>query len=271
MSINRPTARSDRPAVRQGAPRLWSEGSQQPRFALGAFVRVSFLLSRRTARQMLLGTARLLLDGAERMAENTLGPQFARAWRLGRALPARDDVARGLTAMAGFMTVCADVAEAPPPVAMPEPMPAPVPAPVPLLISPRPRRIALPPTDAKSEQPKPHPTPAVLRAADPDFDAPTLAAIRAMIDEMREPPAVAPRRPAPVAVQPASGRALLTHGVPLSPPEPQVPTLTQTLAARSFGLAAGLMAGGVTLLVLPVGLIRATLAHLNGDDLRTWS
>lgn len=271
MSFNRPTSQNDRSAAE--TPRLWAEG-QQPPFNFLAYARVSLLLSRRAARPVFLGTADLFRVGAERVAENTLGPRFARVGRLGRALPSRDRVAKGLQAGAAFMTASADWAAAPPSV---EPPPDNGPdqpdSPPMLLISRHSRQITFQssePVAAPAEPPKP-----AQVAEEQDFDAPTLAAIRAMIDEMRDPTPVAapvvPKRPTLVALPPPSGRALLTHGVPLTPPEPQPASLSERVAARSYLAAAGLLGGGISLLILPIGLVRAALIHMNGEDLRTWS
>ena len=272
MSFNRPPVRKSRSDVRDAAPRLWAEGRQQPRFDLRGYSRVSLLLSRRMARPVLLGTARFFSEGAERMAENTLGPRFARVSRVGRALPSRGAVARGLESAARFMTVAADIAVPPTPAAEPA---APAEPERPLLISSRPRlaraRAAaplLPPVETPPE-------PVAVTDIDSGLDQRTMSAIRALIDETRDlRPAkpVVPRRPAPaLALPPPSGRELLTLAVPLMPPEPRRPTALESLRVRGVHLAATVVAGGVTMMALPVGLVRAVLTHLHGNDLRTWS
>lgn len=257
MSFNRPSAPAERSAARRNTPQIWSEGRQQPRFDLRAFARVSVLLSRQKARPVLLATIRLCAGAAERMAENTLGPRFARASRIGRALPAREGVARRLTAIGAFLTAAADLAVPPPPSPPAEPEPQ---AP-PLLIARRPRSAELPP-------PAPDAPPPLRPAEATDFDAPTLAAIRALIADTHD---VEPARPTPAPLLPLSGRVLLTRGVPLAPPEPRPPTLAERLAAQAYRVAAGLMAGAVTLVLLPVGLVGAGLIHLRGEDLRDWT
>lgn len=273
MSFNRPSAPTDRPSAKRDAPQIWAEGRQQPRFDLRGFARVGLLLSRQMARPVLLVTTRFCSDAAESMAENTIGPRLARASTLGRALPRRESVARGFTATGALLALAADLAVPPPPAPAAEPQAA---AP-PLLIARRPRqaeRLAeLRPTERQADPVPPPPTPPATRPAGlADFDAPTLAAIRALIDDMRVPEPVTPQRPAPPPPpQPPSGRVLLTQGVPLTPPEPKPPTLVERLAGQARRCAAGLIAGTVTLVVLPVGLVKAVLLHLNGNDLRDWS
>jgi hypothetical protein len=227
------------------------------------------------AQPLLLSTARIFIGGAERVAENTLGPRFARESRLGRALPTRKAVAHGLTAVAVLMTAAANLAVPPPPTvelpARPEPN-------RPVLVVRRPRQAELRlagPEPVQTHSPKVELTLALRPSDNPDLDATTVAAIRALIDEMRNehptgPPAT-PQRPKAMALSPPSGRVLLTHEVPLTPAEPRPLTLGERLSARSFRLAAGLVAGTVTVLTLPVGLVRAVLTHLHGNDLRTWS
>ncbi len=290
MSNTRFRSSTNSPAKGRNAPRLWVEGQQQPRFDLRGYSRVSLLLSRRMARPLLLGTAQLLHGGAERMADNTLGPRFARASRVGRAMPSRDTLAQGLDAMASFMTVAADLAVPPPEMpAFPEPLETPqltnrrarrtsaqeTSGETPVVDAHEPVMQVMPPTDAAPAEPVPARDPATPDDTGPDLDAPTLAAIRALIEETRDVrptrPAAPHRRKAPPPPEPVSGRVLLTHGVPLAPPEPPLPTFAQILSARALRLAAGLVAGAFTLLTLPVGLVQAVVTHLQGNDLRTWS
>lgn len=272
MSFNRPPVRKNHPDLREAAPRLRTRRRRQPRFDLCGYSRVSLLLSRRMARPVLLGTARIFTDGAERMAENTLGPRFARVSRVGRALPSREAVAQGLESAARFMTVAADIAVPPTPAAEPA---APAEPERPLLISGRPRlartRAAaplLPPVETRPE-------PVAVANIDTGLEQQTISTIRALVDETRDlHPAkpVVPRRPAPaLALPPPSGRELLTLAVPLTPPEPRRVTAFESLRAKGVHLAATMLAGGVTMLALPVGLVRAILKHLHGNDLRTWS
>ncbi len=279
MSFNRPSAPTKASGDTRDAPRIWSEGRQKPPFDLRAFVRVGVRLSRQLARPALLATTRILANAAEGVAENTLGPRLARASPLGRALPPRDGVARGLTATGALMTAAADLAVPP----VPTPPADPEPVPPPLLIVRRPRQAELRQAPLRQAEPAPAPMaphPAAPRPAETaDFDAPTLAAIRALIDEMRQPDPVVPTPlapvsappPAPAALPAPSGRLLLTHAVPLTPPEPSPLTLTATLRSLCYRMTAGLLAGAVTLGLLPVGLVKAGRIHLDGDDLRNWS
>ncbi len=266
MSFNRPTARPDRSADRN-RPSLWVEGSQQPRLDLRAFGRVSLILSRQTARPVLLWVSDLTSGGAQRMAANALGPRLARLGRVGRALPPRERVAAGLQGVARLLTSAADVAVPPPPVAAPAHPD--LPDPVPLNLARRPRRAA-PRLDQPDPGPAPAPPPPDRPAGTEDFDAPTLAAIRAMIDEMREATPVVPHRPTAAPAEPPTGRVLLTHAIPLTPPEPRAPGIGERAAARAMYLMAVLLAWSVTLMASPVGAVKAVLIHLQGDDLRTW-
>ncbi len=267
MFLNRPSAKQRKTSARAGAPSLWVEGSQRPRFDIRAFVRVSLLLSRAAARPVLLNGSSLLVHAAEQMVENTLGPRLSRASRLGRALPSREGVAQAIVATAVLIAKAADLA-ASPPAAEPEPTPAPVRPP--LLVNRRSYPSALPMPPAEPDTPGLKATVATSRDVDYDFDAPTLAAIRALIDDMRDPPKVAPKRRVPAALPPPSGLVLLSHAVPLSPPERLPRTIPETLADHAFNLASAMLAAVVTLCVMPVGLVKAALAHLNGQDLRSW-
>ena len=280
MSYNRPAGPKKRPATGPDAPRLWSEGGQRPSFDLRGFVRVSVLLSRRMARPLLRGSAQMLGDASGRMTENTLGPRLARACRLGRALPQREAVAQRLGALAGFVTLAAEIA-VPSPVAVAKPAEPLLRGLDPMQMARRPRRSDTLVADSTADAatipiPTPAPTPTLRPTDATGLDAATVAAIRAMIDDMRDVqparPPIAPPRAAPAAVPPpATGRVLLTHGVPLTPPEPREPTVVERLSRRATRLAAVLLAGSVILLTLPVGIVRAALTHLRGEDLRTWS
>ncbi|MGL6212218.1 MAG: hypothetical protein ACRC14_20520 [Paracoccaceae bacterium] len=260
MSFNRPPATRDE-AAKRVRPELWIEGSQKPRFNLPAFGRVSIALSRRVAKPVLNWTSARTTDSATWMSRNTIGPRLGRMGRVGRALPSRDRLAQGLNGTAALLSAAADVA-VPPPVVE-------VPAYPDLLraleisenpINRRPRRAA-----PRLPDPEPEPAAAHRPAAPDDFDAPTLAAVRQLIDEMRSLPPVQQRTETP------SGRELLAGAVPLAPPEPRDPSPAEHAAAQVFALAAMALGWGVTLLSLPVGAIKAMLIHLNGEDLRTWS
>lgn len=284
MSFNRPSARKDRSADRQDTPRVWSEGRQKPRFDLRGFARVSLILSRQMARPLLTESARIFGGGAGWMGENTLGPRLARASLLGRALPARARVARGLDAAAGFLMTAADIAVPPPLGALPPELPEFDPA----QITRRPRQADRRLAELAAKPPQADPAPAPVTAPPVDkadrtdtaigtaeLDEPTVAAIRAMIKETRN---ITPTRPkpsarravaVPVVPDPPTGRVLLTRGIPLNPPEPHPPTMAERVSTRTVFVAAGVVAGAVTLLTLPVGMVRAGLKHLIGHDLRT--
>lgn len=162
----------------------------------------------------------------------------------------------------------ADVAVPPPP-AVPLTYPDLL-EPAPQTMARRPRRAAPRLDEPAVAEPAPAPPPPDRPAGTEDFDAPTLAAIRAMIDEMREATPVAPQRPSAAPAEPPTGRVLLTHGVPLTPPEPRAPGLGERAAAQALHLTAVALAWGVTLVSWPVGAVKAVLIHLDGEDLRTW-
>lgn len=270
MSFNRPPTRSASSDASRRPPRIWADGSQNPRFDVAGFARVGLLLSRQAARTVLLTVGWLVSSTAMAMAENTLGPRLAGATRFGRILPARTRVANGLTSVAILMTAAADVAAPPPPIEAPV---APQdPARAPTLVSRAERRAAFAPAAAISE-PAQVPVSVAVENATPEFDAPTLAAIRAMIEEMRiaTEPVPAQNRAEPVLLPPPSGLAVLMQAIPLSPPEPRRLTFAETLLAQAYDGIAGLVAATVTLLMLPVGMAKAGFAHLRGDDLRDWS
>lgn len=273
MSFNRPPPLPRDRDAQNGRPKLWVEGSQQPRLDPKAFARVSLTLSRRAARPVLIWLAALVGNAARRMAQNQFGPWLAQKGRLGRALPPRTGIASGLVGVAGLLSAAADVAVPPPPV---EVAPA-----FPDLLRPalpRPRRATprLPDPEPPALQPAPQPAAAPAAVPEAEFDSETLTAIRAMIAELRDPPVVTPRFPGrpttpPAPQPPPTGGALLQGYVPLEPPEPRPPSQGERLLAASFRAGAWAVGWGTTLLTLPVGTTRALLVHLNGENLREWS
>lgn len=256
------------PVVSQGSrpvparPELWVEGHQRPRFDLKAFARVSVALSRETVGPALSVMAGMFRHAAGQMAQNRIGPRLATTGRLGRALPRKERLAGGLTGIACLTNAAAEIA------VPPEPLPVP-PAYPDLLRPPSvPRR-----TVARLPDTALPPPPALVAvsvhepAAAPPVDSPTLAAIRAMIAEMRDPDPVVPRH---ISTLPQPRSTLLTHEIPLSPPEPADPTPAQWLRAQTFHFAAALLGWGATILAVPIGATRAALAYFDGQDLRDW-
>ncbi len=267
--VRRPVALSQAARTAQAQPELWVEGSQKPRFDIKAFALVSLALSREAAGPALIWSAGMTKAGAARIARNRIGPRLGAMGRLGRALPTREGVATGFVGLAGLMVAAADVAVPPPPAPEPEqpdlfrfapPIHIPRRA-QPRLQDPVPRPLVVLET----------PEPLVVSPSDADTDAPTLAAIRAMIADLRQTDPVAARRidaNAAEPVVPPTRSSLLISAVPLTPQEPRPPTLLDRAKTHLFHAGAVVLGWTVTVLALPVGTTRAAVAHLNGQDLR---
>jgi len=270
--VRRPATVSQAARPSRALPELWVEGSQKPRFDLRAFGSVSLALARAAASPALIWSAGMTEAGAARIARNRIGPRLAAMGRVGRALPAREGVSSGFVALAALLSAAADIAVPPPPAPEPE--------------QPDLFRSALPVHIPRRPQPRlPDPVPSdpvvmeirddlAAKSPDPDTDAPTLAAIRAMIADLRQTDPASPRRidaRAAEPVPPQTRSSLLISTVPLTPQEPRPLTLLDRAKTQLFHASAVVLGWTVTVLALPVGATRAAIAHLNGENLRDWA
>lgn len=214
-------------------PPIWVAGQQQPKFAFLAWIRVGQAMTRRWLAPRLTRASAWLLTVSEQIEAGrfTLLP----GW-LGRAqhyFPTR-------TAIGGAVAGVSDrMAEA---------------------------RLLLLPALAQPQAPDypdliGAPAARVTASVGPrrhlsDTD-PAVQAIRAMINAEAEPPFT---QPAPVT---SPKTAPTMRFSPIEPPEPALPTLAMRLGAHAIAWSS-------LALILPVGLVQATIYHLNGGDLADW-
>ena len=239
---------SRKPPRSPSKPGLWAEGGQKPKFDFRAFARASLHLTREGIAPVLAGSARATAAFGVTVASGRYRVPEDRWGRTGRFLPSYGRVAgwvggaAGVLEKAGATALPAPASPTPTPsVAPPSTTVAPGPTPV-RPLRPRSKRSggeAPPVTQAEIaiSAPADIPPPA------PDDDDP-LQAIRAVL---------APTAPAAEPIPPV---------VSATPDEPALLSLGLT---RVTGTALG---WGLTALALPYGAVRATLAHLNGADLR---
>lgn len=260
----------ERPSLKDPVPDrppIWVDGRQQPKFHVRAWAMVGTEIARRSLAPR-LGRASIRLAGfGATVASGRYSPATGWMGRAERFVPSRLQVGAGVCALA------ARVAEAGK-ILMPDPTP-PEPLAYPDLIH-RPARpvpaqpLPNPPLPVRSLRVEPTPlVPLSLAADNPsvartDQGEPALAAIRALIHAVPDLPAEA-EAPAPIPPAARSVDELIV---------PPRPTLGRRLLARASHLARPVLAHAIAwsclVLVLPVGLARAGLYHLNGGDLREW-
>ena len=267
-------------------PPIWVAGSQRPKFHLRAWGCVGQAMTRRWLAPRLTGAARRIAIWGGQVASGRF--RLNTAW-MGKAaciVPAYTFVARAITGFGARLAEAAMILL--PQAAAPEPLA------YPNLIrpdfqarSPRPmvdHTAALPVTPTPpAALPIPTQQPGPLPSA---LVEPTLSAIRAMIyadptpanpkraDLKRADPTRADLTRADPQTQPRRGArpAPVITADPAPDATPVSPNLTP---ARWLGpLLARVAAHGIgwslLTLTLPVGLVRATLYHLNGGDLADW-
>lgn len=230
LSRETPPATADRPAI-------WIEGRQQPKFDLRAWAGVGHAMARRwLVPHLQTGSVRLSVWG-DQIAAGRYQAAAERLGRVGQNLPSRRVVGgavTGLSARLADAKLILDPAQTQSaPLAYPDMIRASEPA--------------KPQATAATISPRPAPAP---HAAELE---PTLSAIRAVLRGL---PAEEPARPQPAPAQvmdPPKNHAV-QNGLGL-------------LFARGLS---HLIAYGALLVAMPVGLVQATLFHLNGGDLTDW-
>ena len=221
-------------------PSLWADGGQKPKFDLRAFARASLHLTREGVAPVLAKTATVTAELGDTVASGKYRVPQDRWGRSGRFLPSYGRVAGWIGGVAGVLAQAGTTAM---PDLQPPTAPAPTgPAPSAELVMPR-----RPQTRRTASEPAPPtalPEPAVapLPADDP------LLAIRAVLAAETAPP------PTP--------HVTATPQLTVARQGPHPVTLA---LIRATGTVLG---WGVTGLALPYGAVRATLAHLGGEDLR---
>jgi len=238
-----------RPPPKDTRPKIWAEGHQNPPFQPRAFARASVIF----ARDSLSGLLGRCADSADGFGQTVATGRWQvpahRLGRTGRYLPSVATTSAGIMGTARLLRRTARVVGPEPTIAaasifdapvMRDPIPAPQPAAMPTRI----QRAPVPP----------------FRTPQTSGDDADLAAIRAMMDE----PSSSPPAPAPLQTrlpQPAPA--------PMATPEAQNPVAEPNW--RHEWLANGAATGlgyGLLAMAMPVGLTRALIAHMAGEDLR---
>lgn len=239
----------------EGRPSIWAEGSQNPPFELRAFALATVIYTRESLSGLLDRCSASAAGAAVAMAEGRWRVPSDRLGRSGRYLPSVETVAQAihgggevLSRAARRVTPGAEM-EAAQSIFTARPDPARMPAPMP------PASVAENPADnpAEPEGAALWSAPAVTppQAGDPaDSD---LAAIRALIEA---PPA------APRPLRPA---ARVTTADTAPAPRPAATGWRREWLADTLATGLGY---GLLVVSVPIGAVRAALAHLNGEDLR---
>ncbi len=259
-----------RPPKKDTRPKIWAEGHQHPPFQPRAFARASVIFARDSLSGLLDrcagsadGFGQTVATGRWRVPENRLG-------RTGRYLPS---VATTAATIHGTAEVLRRTARVVLPLAVIAPMtsifderpPVEKVRPVhPARLAPA-QKTAAPPNMPKTQAPLP-----------PGEDT-DLAAIRAMMQAMPEPAPEPAPEPEPEP-EPAPARAPTSPARGQTPqPEAAKPSAAAQHAAgetdgwRREWLKNGAATGlgyGLLAMAMPVGITRALIAHLAGEDLR---
>lgn len=218
-------------------PRIWAEGRQNPPFQPRAYA----LVSVRLARDSLSGLLARCADSANGFGQTVATGRWRvpahRLGRTGRYLPDVATTAAMITGTAGLLRRSARAIR-------PETVAA---APQRASIFDAPRRATLPAAPARIR-----PSSRASDAADVPDD-PDLAAIRALLLLPEPDPDTAPQGQASPATAPRTA------------PRPDAPHWRREFLADTAATGLGY---GLLILALPVGLTRALIAHLDGQDLR---
>ena len=239
-----------RPIRKDDRPQIWAEGSQKPPFQPRAFALASVIFARESLSGLLDRCATSANDLGQTVATGRWQVPAHRLGRTGRYLPSVATTAATITGTAGILRRSAQVIT--PDATAAVPMASIFDAPQPAEVA----AAAIPARVQRAPSPAERPTP---RAADAVNDDPELAAIRAMLETAE---------PTPMPQTPPN-RALPDHTAAPSQktdvPQAGLPGWRRELLATgaATGLGYGLLA-----MALPVGITRALIAHLGGEDLR---
>lgn len=271
--------RSRESEIPPGRTPIWAAGSQQPKFDLRAWGFVAQALSRRWLDPRLDRMAAALASGGGQVASGRFRVNVAWLGRASRWVPACGTVGKFIAASGARVSEARAILQ--------PRLPAPEPIAYPNLIRP-------PLTQPHSGQPEPMrpelTRPALTRPCltGPDLTRPDLTR-PAPVQPTLAQPAPAQQPPAqPPPAQPPPVQPPPVQPPPLQPPTAQ-PTLTRPTPAPPLDMtakaatpspsrlrrlmsraAAHGIAWGALALTLPVGLVQATLYHLNGGDLAAW-
>ncbi|WP_309667395.1 hypothetical protein [Tabrizicola sp.] len=248
-----------------GRPNIWADGSQKPRFDPRAFAFASLHMAREGVAPLLTHAAAATAGFGQKVASGTYRVPADRWGRVGRYLPSYSRVAGWIGSSAQILDRAGQTAD-PLRAKTTEPSPSAQPA-APAtpggVVPVRPRAVRKPAETAAEtavaepvvlEDPEAGSPVSDATTVEPQ-DSETLQAIRSIIG---------PDSGTPVArgVADAQGRA--SHDAATQPDASSGGGFGQGLVAAS-GVALG---WGVSLVALPYGIVRAKLAHLNGQDLR---
>jgi hypothetical protein len=251
----RPQRPADEPDAAERPP-IWMAGRQQPRFALWPWLKVGTAMTRRWLAPRLDRGAASVKVLSHQIEDGRCKPRLGWLGKAQRYLPSRaavtDSVAGFAACMAEARQLLHPRPEEPLPLAYPDLLRPPV---VPRSMTP----VPLVPVAVVAKPAPVLPLAEVAKPAPISDDDPAIQAIRAMMQEAVVPEPVVPARIMPLPKPlPAAARFL-----PIGPQEPMPLTLAMHIVAH-------LIAWPCLAVMLPLGLVRATLYHLNGGDLNDW-
>lgn len=255
-----------------GRPNIWADGSQKPRFDPRAFAFASLHMAREGVAPLLTHAATATAGFGQKVASGTYRVPADRWGRVGRYLPSYLRVAGWIDGSAQILARAGQTAD-PLRAKTTEPSPSAQPA-APAtpggVVPVRPRAVRKPAEtaaetavaepvvleDPEASSPVTDIATPVTEANDvAPQDSETLEAIRSIIGQDGGTPAP---RTSPAAQAPANQDAA-------TQPEARSGGGFGQVLVAATGIALG---WGVSLVALPYGIVRATLAHLNGQDLR---
>ena len=246
MSHRPPPSRRSRRDPDQPAPPaqppIWAEGRQAPPFALGAFLRVSHLLARRSLGPRLDRFATTLQRVGDSWLSGVFRVDCARLGRAAAIIPSHHDTGRGILALARLTRDAARIV-------LPGPEPD-LPLAYPDLLTPRQNLSPLPRRPQHPPARQPTDTPA-------GPEEPILLFIRGLLDEDAD---EAETKPNVVQLHPKVD--------PVPRPAPASNAVTAVVSALIRRALSPVLAYGLIGLFLIPGAVRAFLLHLDGTDLR---
>ena len=266
--------RSRESEIPPGRTPIWAAGSQQPKFDLRAWGFVAQAVSRRWLDPRLDRMAAALASGGGQVASGRFRVNVAWLGRASRWVPTCGSVGKCIAASGARVSEARAILQ--------PRLPAAEPIAYPNLIRPQLTR----PDSGQPEPMRPELTrPALTRPCPtgPDLTRPDLTRPAPVQPTLARPPSA---QPAPV--QPTPAHPPPVQPTPAQPPAAE-PTLTRPTPAPPLDMtakaatpspsrlrrlmsraAAHGIAWGALALTLPVGLVQATLYHLNGGDLADW-
>ena len=260
------------PSGSSNQPKIWAEGRQKPPFVPRAFAAASLHYARQGAGTLFGATARGTARLAAKVARGDIRLPADRLGRAGRFVPAHTRVAAWIMGAADILTRSGFIAHSDPtraatlrasilPLDWAQILPGGGPA-------------APPETDAAGDPAQIAPAQAerILTAPEqiapaatgPDQTAPVT--LREPAQSVQDDPLAAIRADLSAATPDAAARPAArprAAPLPVRPPAPRGPLAEGLIDVAGFALG-----WAASLIALPYGLLRATWAHLKGEDLR---